>query len=265
MINQPILRNMICLCLFAFLLIFTQTDNYILLAILGISAIVLFYLSDKQVRFFIITIASFGIGFFLYLQAISTSTLDAQSKELTIFLKRLSLLFIILPLVLVSFFNKLPFIQYWKKPKWNEMVSFPLMWSGFHQTKIKHFLLIAITINILSFAPFMVVKGWGYFQEVWLIALIFPFTNAILEELIWRGVLLSRFSEQFGDKWAVVITSLGFGLQHYSLGFSWGLCIAFATGGFFYGALTIKSGSIFPTIIWHIALNILMVFGGMIV
>lgn len=112
--------------------------------------------------------------------------------------------------------------------------------------------------------PFIVNKGWLYIEEVWVLAVIFALTNATFEELIWRGVLLSRFSEQLGEKWAVVLTSLGFGLQHYSLGFSWLVCLGFAVGGLFYGGITVKSGSIFPAWIWHLVLNFLMVFSGLI-
>lgn len=76
--------------------------------------------------------------------------------------------------------------------------------------------------------------------------------------------MLSRFSEQLGEKWAVVITSIGFGLQHYSLGIPWAVCIAFSIGGVFYGGITVKSGSMIPAMIWHFVLNILMVSSGFI-
>ncbi|WP_309146619.1 CPBP family intramembrane glutamic endopeptidase [Aneurinibacillus soli] len=94
---------------------------------------------------------------------------------------------------------------------------------------------------------------------------MFSITNATLEEFLWRGILLSRFSEQLGEKWAVIITSLGFGLQHYSLGFPWTTCITFSIGGFFYGGITVKSRSIIPALIWHVAFNFLMVFSGLII
>jgi membrane protease YdiL (CAAX protease family) len=112
--------------------------------------------------------------------------------------------------------------------------------------------------------PFMIRNGWTYILEVWLLAIIFSITNAVFEEMIWRGTLLSRFSEQLGDKWSVIVTSLGFGLQHYSLGFSWGVCIAFSLGGLFFGGITIKSKSIVPGVIWHMSINALMVFSGII-
>ncbi|MGE7662628.1 CPBP family intramembrane glutamic endopeptidase [Peribacillus sp. NPDC097197] len=97
---------------------------------------------------------------------------------------------------------------------------------------------------------------------MWLLTIIFSITNAVLEELIWRGNLLNRFSELLGEKWAVVLTSLGFGLQHYSLGIPWVTCIAFSIGGMFYGGITIKGRSVIPSILWHFIFNILMVLSG---
>lgn len=101
-------------------------------------------------------------------------------------------------------------------------------------------------------------------QHILLFALLFSIVNGMLEECIWRGILLHYFSNQFGEKWAVILTSIGFGLQHYSLGFSWLICIAFILAGVFYGGIVVKSNSIIPAIIWHVALNILMVCSGLI-
>ncbi|ALC84321.1 abortive infection protein [Bacillus gobiensis] len=255
-------KKTISLCLFAALLIFLQTNNYLLLSIWGVCAVYLFVTSDKLLRLFVLTSILFGIGFFTYLQV--NSQLKLEPRELHIFLNRLSLFFILLPLFAFSFFYKVPFVRYWKKPQWNEFICFPFIWSGFHQTKVKSFLLIALTINFFIFLPFIILNGWSFIQEVWLLTIIFTITNAVLEELVWRGALLSRFSEQLGERWAVVITSLGFGLQHYSLGFPWSVCIGFTLGGLFYGGITIKSGSIFPSLIWHMVLNVLMVFSGFI-
>ncbi|WP_261807917.1 CPBP family intramembrane glutamic endopeptidase [Paenibacillus sp. N3.4] len=184
-------------------------------------------------------------------------------KELHIILNRLSLIFIMIPLITLSLIYKIPFMRYWKKPQWNELIGIPFIWSGFRQSKVKYFLLIALTINLFAFMPFIIRNGWTYIHEVWLLAIILSITN-VIEEMIWRGTLLSRFSEQLGDKWAVIVTSLGFGLQHYSLGFSWGVCIAYSLGGLFFGGITIKSKSIVPTVIWHMSINALMVFSGLI-
>lgn len=234
-----------------------QTKQYILLAIWLLCAIFLF----STIKSFLVTNLLFGFGFFVYLYGSSHWIGDGLPRELHILLNRLSLVFVLLPLFL---FSKQPFIKFWRKPQWDAFVSFPFIWSGFHQAKVKWFLPIALAINIASFTPFLIQKESSFYQEIWVLALLFSVTNAVLEEFIWRGALLHTFSEQFGDKWAVVMTSLGFGLQHYSLGIPLGLCLAFSIGGFFYGGITIKSSSIVPSIIWHFVLNLLMVCSGLL-
>lgn len=260
--NYVLLRNMASLLLLGSLIILLQINNYQLMSLWGVCAGLLSIY--KPMRFFVLTTICLGIGFFLYLNVNLRWIIELNSKELHIFFNRLSLLFILIPLIALSLIYKIPFMRYWKKPQWNELIGIPFIWSGFHRSKVKYFLLIALTFNLCAFMPFMFRNGWTYVHDVWLFAIVFSITNAVLEEMIWRGTLLSRFSEQLGDKWAVFVTSTGFGLQHYSLGFSWGVCIAFSLGGLFFGGITIKSKSIVPTVIWHMLINALMVFSGFI-
>ena len=234
------------------------------LSVWAIIAFLVYFGVEKSVKQFIMTNIVFGIGFIMYLFAKDYAVPGVETTEMDIFLDRFSLVFILIPLFIYSLYIKVPLINYLKRPELNGIILFPFIWSGFHHVKIKVFLPIAFLINIAVMLPFMIMNGWDAIMEVLLFAIIFSFTNAILEELVWRGVLLSRFTEQLGEKWAVIITSLGFGLQHYSLGFPWPICIGFAFGGFFYAVVTIKSNSILPAIIWHVLLNFLMVFSGMI-
>lgn len=264
LINTIMVKNIVSLFLFATLIISIQLNNYLLIAIWAVTSIFLFVTFDKSMKSFVVTNVLFGIGFFVYLYVNSHWTIQFQTNELRIFFNRVSLVFILVPLVILSFFSKSTFITYLKKPQWNELIYFPFIWSGFHRISVKFFLFIALSVNVVSFAPFVIQNGWSFIEEIWLFTIIFSITNAVLEEIIWRGNLLSRLSEQLGEKWAVVVTSLGFGLQHYSLGIPWVICIAFSIGGMFYGGITIKSRSIIPSIIWHIALNTLMVLSGLI-
>lgn len=252
------------LVLFALLLILLQTGNYTLLIVWATIALILYFIIEKSGKLFIMTNILFGFGFTIYLFAKNYAVPGVETSEMDIFLDRISLTFILMPLFIYSLYIKAPFINYLKWPELNGTIIFPFIWSGFHRVKLIVFLAIAILINIAVLLPFMIMNGWNAIMEGLWFAIIFSFTNAILEELVWRGVLLSRFTEQLGEKWAVIITSLGFGLQHYSLGFPWPICIGFAFGGFFYAVVTIKSNSIIPAVIWHIILNFLMVFSGLI-
>lgn len=259
--NFTLLRNVACLFLVGVLITSLQTQNYLLMYVWGGCTGLLFIY--KPMRSFLLTTIGLGVGFVLYLFINSSLIFDLKPKEWHIFLNRLSLICIIIPLLVLAFIQKLPFMLYAKKPHWNEQIGIPFIWSGFRQSKVHNFLLIAIIAISFAFMPFVIRNGWSNIQGIWLFTLAFCITN-VLEEIIWRGVLLSRFSEQLGDKWAVILTSAGFGLQHYSLGFSWGVCIAFALGGLYFGGITIKSKSIIPVVIWHTWINVLMIFSGFV-
>lgn len=246
------------------LLISLQTHNNNLLFIWGIFSVFLYALFDKRLKTVIATQAGFGVGFSIYLYAISHWVPQVQSTEIHIFLDRMSLVLVLIPLLLLSLFLHRPFMNYWRKPAWEATLVFPFIWSGFHRVSVTRFLAIALAVNLAVFFPFLYRNGWSGIGEIWVLAIIFSVTNALLEELIWRGVLLSRFAEGLGEKWAVVLTSMGFGLQHFSLGFSWPVCLAFSIGGLFFGGITVRSRSILPAMAWHLLLNLLMVLSGLV-
>ncbi|MFC4402449.1 CPBP family intramembrane glutamic endopeptidase [Gracilibacillus xinjiangensis] len=260
---SAIFRNLTALFFFAALLVILQVNDTRLLIMWGIC--LLFLVMNRSMRLFLLTTLVFGIGFYVYGYMGSNWHITADSKELLKILNRLSLIFIIIPFLILSFIYKTPAISYWQKPDWNKMIPIPFIWAGFHQTKAGIFLFVAMMTNLMVFTPFMIKSGWTYIQGIFLFMIIFSILNAVLEEIIWRGILLSRFSEDFGSKWAVILTSVGFGLQHYSLGFSWVSCVFFIFGGFFFGAITVTTKSIIPAIIWHMFINALMVLSGMII
>ncbi|KKB35564.1 CPBP family intramembrane glutamic endopeptidase [Bacillus thermotolerans] len=262
--NTTLLQNIISLCAFAVLIVSIQLDNYLLIGLWMLISVFLFAAFDRSAKSFVVTNLLFGVGFFAYLYVTDHWIASFHSKEWHVFLNRLSLIFILIPLLVSSFLFKVPYRSYFKKTQWKERIYFPFIWSGFHWTTVRTFLFIALAINIVAFLPIMALNGWTFIKEVWVLALIFSITNGILEEIIWRGALLGQFSAQLGEKWGVIVTSLGFGLQHYHLGMPWLLCIALSLGGVFYGGVTVKSKSILPSTIWHIALNVLMVLSGLL-
>ncbi|WP_208592004.1 CPBP family intramembrane glutamic endopeptidase [Gracilibacillus suaedae] len=254
-------RTFLPLLLFGTLIIILQLNNYLLMTVWAIATALIFFI-NKSMRYFVWITLAFGIGFFLYIYGNTQWIADMYTEETRVILNRFFLIIVIIPLLCFSFIYRLPFISYWQKPRWAEYVQVPFIWLGFRQVKVSAFLVVAMMINLITFMPFI---SWTYIQEIWRFALIFSILNSVLEETIWRGVLLSRFSACFGNRWAVLITSVGFGLQHYSLGFSWISCLLFSVGGFFFGAITSRSKSIIPSIIWHMLFNLLMVFSGVIV
>lgn len=235
---------------------------FLTLGFLCLSAI-LFILSNIRSRRVIFTFTIFGLGFWLYLFLMELIGLTELERDIRIILGRLSLLVPILFLFLVMLIYKYPILPMFQSPNWQESMALPFMPKS-KQPQIRLFLAVAVCINVLVFLPFLLPKDSNWYQEIWFFALSFALLNATFEELIWRGGLLTIFTEQFGVKPALWLTSLGFGLQHYSLGFSWWVCLFFAVGGLFYALITLSSKSIWPAILWHFVLNVLMVSSGLL-
>ncbi|WP_277678850.1 CPBP family intramembrane glutamic endopeptidase [Gracilibacillus dipsosauri] len=255
-------RSVLSMILFATLLIFLQLHNYLLMIVWGIG--VGYSLINKKMRPFIATTLTFAIGFFLYSYVNSLWIAEINAQEIRIIFNRLSLLVLLLPFIVLSLIDRQRFMYGWLKPQWTEVVRIPFIWYGFRQTTVSVFLVVAMIMNFLMFLPFIVLHSEKLVQGIWGFLLLFSILNALLEEMIWRGILLYRFSTFFGNQWAVWITSIGFGLQHYSLGFSWWGCLLFSIGGYFFGAITVQSKSILPAVIWHMLFNAMMVLSGMI-
>ncbi|MCM3708704.1 MULTISPECIES: CPBP family intramembrane glutamic endopeptidase [Cytobacillus] len=232
--------------------------------ILSFGLIIFLLLLSKQERVFSWTFAGYLTGSLLFLYG--DKLLDALPLPyyILMILNRFLLVIPILILVYISIkFLKTPF-PFLKKPDWNSIIFFPFIWSGFHSIKIKYFLVIAILINFAAFA-YAIFSADNSFSRDFLKFLIgFSIVNGIMEELLWRGIILSRMAELSGEKAAVLFSGVAFGFSHMMLGYSFVLCLLFAVGGIFYAAFTVKSQSIFPSFIWHMAMNVFMILSGLI-
>ncbi len=242
--------------LFIMSIIAVQLQSNVLITVSVFFGASLYASGSGENKSFVWITVLFNAGFSLYLFVSTEIVSSIEPREWELFLKRASLLFIALPLWLAM--GK-PSPGILRTVDWQAPFKLP-----FHETTLKRFLWIALSINMVVFLPFIVQQGWPYAKSVWLLALVFSLVNAALEEWIWRGLLLSRFSVLLGHRPALLVTSLGFGLQHYSLGFSWFICLAFAVGGLFYGLVTVQSRSLLPAVLWHFIINMLMVFAGLL-
>ncbi len=72
----------------------------------------------------------------------------------------------------------------------------------------------------------------------------------IIEEVFYRGLLLQGL-RKYNERFAIIITSLIFGLMHQNFN----QFVLAATFGIVLSAVTLKSGSIFPAIFAHIIVN----------
>ncbi|MGR6546569.1 CPBP family intramembrane glutamic endopeptidase [Paenibacillus tundrae] len=82
------------------------------------------------------------------------------------------------------------------------------------------------------------------------ISIIIPF----FEELLFRGLLFTTLSNKYGAWWAIIISSLIFGMLHG------GVFIATSIFGLVFGYIFYKTKSLIPGIVLHMIWNSLSVF-----
>jgi membrane protease YdiL (CAAX protease family) len=92
------------------------------------------------------------------------------------------------------------------------------------------------------------------------LALLVVSVGPMVEELLFRGVLLSAVARHVGHGWAVALTALLFACVHLpDLGFLWYALPNLALLGLILGWLRVQSGSIWPSVIAHGMNNLLAV------
>ncbi|WP_231734732.1 CPBP family intramembrane glutamic endopeptidase [Bacillus sp. FJAT-29937] len=253
------------LFLFVAIIILTQYKLFIFSYALLLAMIIYLTIVANQSRVFVWAMAAYTIGYLVLLYG------DRLIEELPLtissimIINRSLLLFPILFMVYVIKKFQKNWNLYGLKPNWMATISFPFIWSGFHTVTIRVFLIIAISINLAAFIPFLSLAKFNFGDPNFLLfILLFSIINGTLEEILWRGIVLTRLVDLAGEKTAVIFSGLGFGLSHLAFGYSWWLCLLFALGGIFYAGITIRSGSILPAIIWHILFNVFMILSGMI-
>ena len=215
---------------------------------------------NKEKRFVISLLLSFLIGFAIFM--VSNDFVGTMNilKEIKIILNRLFLVFIIIGLGFNHLFFYKKVSWYNEKPDWKNPLVVP-----FHKVNTFWFWMIGIVVNVIIYVFFIVQKDIEYFQMLLLFCLFFSLINAVFEEVIWRGILLSTLKEHTSTGYAVIVTSVGFGLLHLSIGFSISLSLLISVAGVIYALITLKTNSIYPSIVFHIVINIGMVYSGFII
>jgi uncharacterized protein len=175
-------------------------------------------------------------------------------------MNRSSLLLIIIGLVLSQMLSKERIVFFTKFPKWNSRISFPA-----HTIELPFFILIGLIGSSTIFIPLFFYQDLNYVKSILLFAILFALINATLEEFLWRGILLSGLKRHVSTIYAVFITSIGFGLLHISIGIPIMISLLFSLGGIFYALVVLKTNSIYPSIVFHVVINLGMVFNGWII
>ncbi|MEH7179178.1 CPBP family intramembrane glutamic endopeptidase [Neobacillus vireti] len=184
---------------------------------------------------------------------------DLSAKTKTI-LNRSLLIIIIAGLVFTQLFYKQKIFIFSQLPKWNSTITLP-----FHTIKVSYFLIIGLAVSSTLLIPMVLNQEMSDIKSMVLFGILFAIINATLEEIIWRGILLSSIRKYVSTFYAIMITSLGFGLLHISIGIPLLISLLFSFGGLFYAIVVLKTNSIYPAIIFHIVINLGMVFNGWII
>jgi uncharacterized protein len=221
--------------------------------------LLIFYICNEKYRFVTSLIMSFLVSFSLY--QLTNLFIDhiEISKELKILINRGLLIIIFIGICLINLFYQKKIAFFNNKVKWNNTIALP-----FHSIKLSYFMLIGLLISAVIFIPFILEKNPSNLKSILLFAFLFSIINATLEELIWRGIMLTSLKEVFSITSAIIITSIGFGLLHIVIGIPFMICLLFSFGGLFYGIVVVKTNSIYPAILFHFAANMGMVLSGMI-
>jgi uncharacterized protein len=180
-------------------------------------------------------------------------------REVRIIFNRGLLIIIVAGVCVSHWLNGQRISFYFQMPKWNERIELPL-----HSMKLSYFMIIVIIVSSSTFLPFILQKQLPFSKSFFLFCFLFSILNATLEEVIWRGILLSNLERYVSVGYALFITSIGFGLLHLIIGIPFFISLCFSLGGLFYGIVVIKTNSIFPSIIFHFVINIGMVLSGYI-
>jgi membrane protease YdiL (CAAX protease family) len=182
------------------------------------------------------------------------------TNEYSIVLSRFALCGYLIFFAIWFAFDK-PCEHYFRIGDFRAPIQFPLIWAGFKDTVFRFSFIFSLACVVLAcaFAIFNKLTFW-----ILGIGLIFSIINAILEEFIWRGFLLSRLADLYSEKITLIAMSLSFGLYHYSLGFSIATCLLFSLGGVYFGGVTFRSKGLLSAIIMHISMNTLFVAVGII-
>ena len=230
---------------------------------MGLAGVIAFllmtYLSNRFNRFIITTFIAFLVSFLLY-QLLNEFVNDLElSRELKVLINRGLLLMIFFGLCIANLLQNQKIAFYNHKPEWSQSISLP-----FHTIKLSSFMLIGLMISGITFLPIILQQDPAFIKSILLFAILFSITNATLEEMIWRGIMLSNLREHMSVVNALIITSIGFGLLHLVIGIPFMISLLFSLGGLFYGMVVIKSNSIYPAILLHFVVNMGMVLSGFI-
>ncbi|WP_066254799.1 CPBP family intramembrane glutamic endopeptidase [Neobacillus drentensis] len=175
-----------------------------------------------------------------------------------------SQMLLLIPILLISYVIKKfkqEIIFYFQKPILTGKIQLPFN-IAFSLSK---FFLILCLLSILSIIGTLFVKNEDMRLSAVLFILLFASINALLEEVLWRGIFLPKLIAISNHQLGLVVTSIAFGLHTTMFGFSLIISISYMFLGILLGILTIKFKSIFPSVVVHFSVTTLLLISGWMV
>jgi membrane protease YdiL (CAAX protease family) len=187
-------------------------------------------------------------------------------QEIAVIVGRVLVCCYIVFLLLAALIDHKNPMNYWRIGNFRERISFPWIWKGFDHPPIWMFIIIfSLITSVMFIVTIFAVKPDSTLSiQLVMYSLLFACINAPLEEIMWRGLILSRFVDTMGTVPALIVTSVGFGFYHYALGIPLIGCIGFALGSIYMAGLTLRSNGLLPVVIFHFVLNFWMFMSGAI-
>ena len=252
-------KNLIIWILPVIFLVIQYLPDYIGLGLAGV--LLLFSIFLKSIRQVALFLMLSVCGYFAWFYVSPLILAAADNSTFGVVLERFALIGYIILFAAWGIFSKMD-ISYISIGSAKEIIRFPLVWQG-RKEPMWRFILIFCCICMV---PLCI----GFFDNKSTFALVgcgllFATVNALLEEIVWRGLILSRAVSLVGEKQALLITALAFGLYHISLGFPLWACLIFSVGGIYMGGATIISKGLLAPFVMHVFVNMIFVAFGMII
>lgn len=193
-----------------------------------------------------------------YIEILFAQNVDA--KNFTAILSRFGLIGYLLLLFGWYLYDKTT-QHYFKIGSLCANIKIPCIWYGFNDNVLR-------VSGVFSIACIVATCAFSVINQLSLVlicmGIIFSLINAVLEELLWRGFVLNRLNDCYGEKIGLILMSLTFGVYHYSLGFTLPICLLFSLGGIYFGGIAIKSKGLLLATVMHFCMNMLFVSIGII-
>ena len=255
-------RNLSFIFLFIITLIFFQLNQLtIAFLILFVLLLLVGFLQERQRIFVWITIVYF-IGELLYLYGNRFISSLSYHVNILLILDKVLLLFPIVMIFYVCHKFKQDVTLFFKKTVWKEKISLSFLSIRLFKLSIYRFLMAAIFITTIIYLPFIILEAPNIQMQWFFWILIYAALSSIMEEVLWRGLIMTAMKNLTNESFAIFFSSAAYGFSYLMFGYSLSICLLIILFGCYWGFITFRSGSIVPALIWHFVFQVLMVLSG---